>query len=214
LTNPKKSENTLHLQTANESALKRILAVTNAVAPPVYAPNDDSLLMVETIAQLPLRGRRVLDMGTGSGILGLYCALQGAEVTASDIDEAAINQAAMAASALGIHMELRVSDLFSNVPGTFDLVLFNPPYLPSAEVQDKSVDGGSGGVMLVDRFLYALPNHLHNRAMALLLLSSVNDQPSVELRHQELRFSIVAKKALFFEELQVLLVRLRDNLAI
>ena len=170
--------------------------------------------MIEAFARLPLGGSRVLDMGTGSGILGLYCAMHGAEVTASDIDEATVGQVSRAAEALGVKIDLRLSDLFSNIPDRFDLILFNPPYLPSVGANDRSVDGGPGGTVLIDRFLDQLPKHLGRRAEALLLLSSVNDPISVQLRHRKLEFSTVVRKSLFFEELQVLRVRLRDDLMI
>jgi release factor glutamine methyltransferase len=204
----------LDLPVAEDVALKRILAITSNPPSPLYAPSDDSLLMIDAIARLPLGGCRALDMGTGSGILGLYCAMHGAEVTASDIDEATVGQVSRAADALGVKIDLRLSDLFSNIPDRFDLILFNPPYLPSVGANDRSVDGGPGGTVLVDRFLDQLPKHLGRRAEALLLLSSVNDPVSVQLRHRKLEFSTVVRKSLFFEELQVLRVRLGDDLMI
>jgi release factor glutamine methyltransferase len=170
--------------------------------------------MIEAIARYPLRGRAVLDMGTGSGIIGLYCALHGADVTASDVDEATVLEAKEAARKLGVRMKLVLSDLFSNLRGRFDLVLFNPPYLPSEGYEDRNVDGGPGGSTLIDRFLDALPSHLERSSEAFLLISSLNDPVSVQLRHGNFEFSIVARRSLFFEELQVLRVRLRDDLTI
>jgi release factor glutamine methyltransferase len=213
MTGPER-EQQLNNQDPPDAALKRILRVTNSVPPRVYAPSDDSFLMIEALTALQLSHKRVLDMGTGSGILGLYCALQGADVTASDIDDCAIKEAERAAKTFGVRMKLLVSDLFSNVPGQFDLIVFNPPYLPSRAREDKTIDGGPGGTMLTDRFLHALPAHLDRSGEALLMTSSLNDPCSLQLRHRSLAFSTVARRSLFFEELQVLRVRLRDNLAI
>jgi len=196
------------------AALKRILAITSNAPSPIYEPRDDSFLMIDAIGHIPLNGRSVLDMGTGSGILGLYCALHGAKVTASDIDQAAIDQVGRAAEALGVQIDLRLSDLFCDIPNRFELILFNPPYLPSVGVNDRSVDGGPAGTRLVDRFLEELPRNLDPKAEALLLLSSLNDPASVQLRHRNLEFSSIATKSLFFEELQVLRVRLRDDLMV
>jgi release factor glutamine methyltransferase len=194
--------------------LKTVLEVTRIVRPPIYAPSDDSFLMIEPIAGHQLRGKKVLDVGTGSGILGLYCAMQGAHVTATDIDELAVTEAGRNAERLGVQLELLVSDLFSNVPGRFDLVLFNPPYLPSEHIEDRSVDGGPKGTLVADRFLNQLGDHLEKNGCALLLLSSLNDPASVKLRHGAYEFSTVARRQLFFEELEVLRVRLRDDLAV
>ena len=198
----------------NRETLKRILKLANNAPHPVYVPSDDSLLMIDAINKLPLSGRSVLDLGAGSGILGLYCAVQGAEVTASDIEATALEHIERIAAILQVRIKVCLSDLFSNIPDQFDLILFNPPYLPSVGVSDRSVDGGIGGVVLADRFLEQLPNHLNKGAYAFLLLSSLNEPASVRDRHGELEFSVVAKKPLFFEELEVLRVRLRDSLTV
>ena len=213
MTDPEKGPQ-LSVPAPDDAALKRILAMTNNAPSPIYRPRDDSFLMIDAIGHIPLNGRSVLDMGTGSGILGLYCALHGAKVTASDIDQAAIDQVGRAAEALGVQIDLRLSDLFCDIPNRFELILFNPPYLPSVDVNDRSVDGGPAGTRLVDRFLEELPRHLDPKAEALLLLSSLNDPASVQLRHRNVEFSTVATKSLFFEELQVLRVRLRDDLMV
>jgi release factor glutamine methyltransferase len=157
---------------------------------------------------------KMLDMGTGSGILALYSAMRGADVTASDIDPAAISEARNAARLLGMSMTFCLSDLFTDVPGKFDLVLFNPPYLPSASFDDKSVDGGPNGTLITNRFLKDLPAHLEKRAHGFLILTSLNDPDSIRERHSNLRFSVVAKRSLFFEELRVLRVGLRNDLAV
>jgi release factor glutamine methyltransferase len=198
----------------DDELLKRIISVTGNPPPPLYAPSDDSLLMIDAIAHLPLSGKRVLDMGTGSGILALYCAMRGANVTAADIDQAAIEYVSHLATNLEIQINACFSDLFSKITSRFDLIFFNPPYLPSLKIVDRSIDGGSGGTVIANRFLAELPNHLARGAEAYLLLSSVNDPVSVQLRHENLDFRVVARKALFFEELQVLRVRLRDDLTI
>jgi methylase of polypeptide subunit release factors len=92
-------------------------------------------------------------------------------------------------------------------------VLFNPPYLPSVTVKDRAIDGGLMGADVIRRFLLELPNHLKKDGTALMLVSSMNDIPSLVQEYSEFEFSIVAKRPLFFEELQVLRVRFRDSLA-
>jgi release factor glutamine methyltransferase len=204
----------LSLPVPDSAVLKKILAIASSAPSTVYAPSDDSFLMIDAIARLQLIGRKVLDMGTGSGILGLYCAMCGAEVTASDIDEVAVQEVTRTAEALGVQMKTCVSDLFSDIHDRFDLILFNPPYMPSARVEDRSIDGGSGGIVITSRFIEGLPSHLNRRAETLLLLSSMNDPSSIQFRHSNLEFSTVARKSLFFEELEVLRVRLRNDFTI
>jgi len=199
---------------SNDDSLKKIITLTSNPPSSIYTPSDDSFLMLDAISRIPLTGKRVLDIGTGSGILALYSATRGGEVTASDIDHEALSHTRKAAAALGVQIKLQVSDLFSNIPERFDLMLFNPPYLPSAEISDRTVDGGANGTTLIDRFLIELPAHLNKKAEALLLLSSLNNPSSVRSRHRNLEFTTVARKALFFECLQVSRLRFRDDLTI
>jgi len=215
MSSPLSSLETLSLMVQNSNEiLRKILAAMRRVPPQVYAPGDDTFLMIDAISTLSVEGKNVLDLGTGTGILGLYCALSNAHVTASDIDELAIRHAADTARLLSVELKLIVSDLFSNIPGQFDLVLFNPPYLPSEGAHDGTIDGGSGGRDLIIRFLEELPNHLQKDGSALLLVSSLNSPNTLRNNYYSFEFSTVAKRALFFEELEVLRVRLRNDLSI
>ena len=199
--------------TKENEILKRVLQAIGNPPGKVYAPSDDSFLMTSTIPTDNLAGKSVLDLGAGSGILGLYCALHGAVVTVSDIDETALQHTQEAASKLGIRLNAKKSDLFSNIHESFDLVLFNPPYLPSVTVNDRTVDGGLLGAFVIRRFLRDLSNHLKKDGTAFLLVSSINRAPTLVEEYLDFEFLPVAKRSLFFEELQVLRVRFRNCLA-
>lgn len=196
---------------STEKLLGKILEAIGETPKETYQPSDDSFLLVSAISNLPLEGEEVLDVGTGSGLLGLFCAMRGAVVTATDVDETSLRKVVKTAQQLGVPLKFAVSDLFSNVPGHFDLVLFNPPYLPSAVVADTTVDGGLKGRNLIERFLDDLPAHLKEEGTAFVLISSLNEPESLIAAHQEFRFSLEEKRSFFFEELQVLSLRLRDH---
>ncbi|MER2064494.1 MAG: peptide chain release factor N(5)-glutamine methyltransferase, partial [Alkalibacterium sp.] len=95
------------------------------------------------IVRLPERSLRVLDIGTGSGVLAVSHKLERPqdEVVAVDISEAALEVAKMNATELGADVTFCLSDMMSNVEGTFDLILSNPPYISQSErnVMDTSV---------------------------------------------------------------------------
>jgi release factor glutamine methyltransferase len=192
--------------------LRKILKTIIPTASEVYSPSDDSILMLDAISNIPLEGKEVLDIGTGSGILALFCALHGAKVIATDVDKSALTSAHKAARSLGVDLKVALSNLFSNVSERFDLVLFNPPYVPSSTIEDKTIDGGKKGVQLTVKFLDTVAEHLKIGGSALLLVSSRNDPGALMTEHPELDFSVVAKRALFFEELQVLRLSLRNKL--
>jgi release factor glutamine methyltransferase len=195
----------------NDEIVRKIMRAIIPTAIEVYSPSDDSVLMLDAMSNFPLEGKEVLDVGTGSGILGLSCALHGANVTITDIDERALLSVQNAARSLGVDLNVTRSDLFSNVSGRFDLVLFNPPYVPSSTIEDKTIDGGERGSELIGKFLDTLPGHLNMDGSALLLVNNMNDAPALIAEHPDFDFSVIAKRALFFEELQVLHLRFRNS---
>jgi release factor glutamine methyltransferase len=198
----------------NEEILRKILRAIGDVPRNVYSPSDDTFLMLDALAKVPVEGKKVLDVGTGSGILSLFCAARGAHVTATDVNELCLQNAQKAARALGLSIRVILSDLFSNVQDQFDVIIFNPPYLPSSTIEDRAVDGGPDGTALSKRFLRNLADHLERYGTALLLVTSLNDSASLfSAGIPQFQYEVTAKRSLFFEELKVLSVRFRDDLA-
>ncbi|MGA2240098.1 MAG: HemK2/MTQ2 family protein methyltransferase [Candidatus Bathyarchaeia archaeon] len=175
-----------------------------------YEPREDSFLMLEALAESSLHGLRVLDMGTGSGILATYCARRGADVTASDIDIEAIRALQLTSDRMGISIKLVTCDLFSEIPERFDIVVFNPPYLPSSTIGDRTTDGGKHGTEVISRFLDELTQHLVGNGRGMLVVSSLNDPEGLMMRHPGLSFRTVRERSLFFERLFVLEAKVRQ----
>jgi len=211
--NPK-AQRTDSQKAENDEILRKILCAIGDVPRSVYSPSDDTFLILDALAKTPVEGKKVLDVGTGSGILGLFCAARGAHVTATDVNELCLQTVQKAARALGLSIRAISSDLFSNVRERFNVIIFNPPYLPSLTVEDRSVDGGPDGMALSKRFLRNLADHLERDGTALLLVSSLNDSASLfSAEIPQFQYEVTTKRSLFFEELQVLNVRFRDDLA-
>jgi release factor glutamine methyltransferase len=160
--------------------------------------------MLEALAESSLHGLRILDMGTGSGILAAYCSRRGADVTASDIDIEAIRALQLTSDRMGISIKLVTCDLFSEIPERFDIVIFNPPYLPSSTIGDRTTDGGKHGTEVINRFLDELTQHLVGNGRGMLVVSSLNDPEHLMMRHPGLSFRKVRERSLFFERLYVL----------
>lgn len=115
-----------------------------------FKVNKDTLIPREETAGIidlakDLSPRRILDIGTGSGIIGITMALENPEamVMMSDISEGALEIAGENAIQHGTAVSLVKSDVFDNIPAIekFDLILSNPPYISQDEldVMDESV---------------------------------------------------------------------------
>lgn len=73
-------------------------------------------------------GKRVLELGAGSGIISFLLSEKGADVTASDITENAIKGLAKNAEMLQVKLKIVQSDLFENIEESFDRIIINPPF--------------------------------------------------------------------------------------
>lgn len=178
--------------------------------PSVYSPAEDSYLLLESIDVN--EGESFLEMGTGSGILALHASKTGAHVTAVDINPKAVECCRQNAEINGLAVSIVESDLFSNIDGRYDVIAFNPPYLPSIEgnrsteheMNDCTWDGGPSGGAVISRYLKALPAYLKDNGRAYLLLSSLTIGALKET--EDLNLELIATKPLFFEELYVYII--------
>ena len=155
-------------------------------------PRPETEELVEMALNMAPRskGMRVLDMGCGSGIIGITLALELApqqpEVVMADISEAALSLTLENATALGAKVKTYRSDLFSAwdapaesgiiPPDGFSLVLANLPYVPDGEQVSAEVEhdpatalyGGADGLDIVRRFLADALPHLADKALVML----------------------------------------------
>lgn len=74
-----------------------------------------------------IKCENVLDIGTGTGFIGIYLAKKGKKVSASDINENSVRLAKENALRNKVKIDFILSDIFENVSGKFDLIVFNPP---------------------------------------------------------------------------------------
>ena len=103
----------------------------------VLIPRQDTEILVEEALKRIEPGMRVLDLCTGSGCV-LLSVLKEASVSGvgTDISQEALLVAELNRKRLGVHAGWIESDLFENVGGTFQMILSNPPYIPSAVIPE------------------------------------------------------------------------------
>ncbi|MEM3851944.1 MAG: methyltransferase [Methanomassiliicoccales archaeon] len=139
----------------------------------VYFPAEDSMLLIDAIE--PGKGS-FLDVGTGSGIAGIIASRRGYSVVSTDISSSALRCAALNAVANNVEIRTVRCDLLSGLRGDFDVIAFNPPYLPSTGASDYRFEGGKEGWELSARFLNECEGRITAEGYVLLIVSSLTSQ--------------------------------------
>jgi release factor glutamine methyltransferase len=167
---------------------KEFYSLPLCVTPSVLIPRADTETLVDAALQCldPREPCSVLDVGTGSGAIALAIKSERplATVIALDCDAAALAVARENAARLGLEIRCVQSNWLDALPGErFDLVISNPPYVPStnAELEGPlrfepriALDGGRDGLAAHRALLHAAPMHL--TARGLLMLEHGHDQ--------------------------------------
>lgn len=148
-----------------------------AVTPAVLVPRPDSETLIERALEVVGDGARVLDLCTGSGILGITIAAErpGVHADLTDVSADALAVARQNAEALGVIERVRLlsGDLFGALSGDerYSLITANPPYIPEAEVAGLAPDvrdhephlalaGGADGFVVHRRIIAEAPRFL------------------------------------------------------
>jgi len=173
----------------------------------IYEPSDDSFLIAEQLKKIA-KGKSVLDIGSGSGILAKTAINAGASfVLAGDISEESVRFL----KRNGINAIK--SNLFSKIRKKFDIIVFNPPYLPEDKREDKEsrsiTTGGKRGDELILKFLRSAKKHLNEEGIVLLVLSSLTPRDRINRLLKKLNFSIkkLAEKSFFMEKIFVFKIK-------
>jgi release factor glutamine methyltransferase len=174
--------------------------------PQVYEPSDDSYLLLDSVEVR--EGQDVLEIGTGGGLIALHCA-KVANVTATDINPLAIALAKRNADMNRLKVDFINCDLFDGIRGSFDVIIFNPPYLQTEDERERSRewlesawDGGNTGEQVVLEFLLNVKDLMNPEAKVYLLLS-MNNRRAREYIGKYFESKQLAKMELFFETIVV-----------
>ncbi|MEN6378921.1 MAG: HemK2/MTQ2 family protein methyltransferase [Methanofastidiosum sp.] len=184
----------------------------------VYPPSEDSYLLIEAIN--PNNSRNALEIGIGGGIISMHLAKEIDSVFSCDINPYSLflsRQNALANSINNIH--LFSSNIFSSIKtGTlFDLIVFNPPYLPVDSPPRKLIDlsyhGGIDGGDHIRTFLKSLGLFLSVNGTAYLLQSSLYPLENTTdfLENNNFKYNIKRTLKLDFETLYVLEISFFKN---
>lgn len=193
------------------------------LVPEVYEPAEDTFLLIDSIKLS--QGDSVYEIGSGSGLIALFCASFGANVVCCDINPFAvelikknylINQ-----SLLKGYFDVRIGDLFSVLDSndSFDIIIFNPPYLPTTKKElvggsgwfDKAVNGGLDGLDVIERFINQVSGFLKKNGRAYFIFSNLSNREKLEnlIKKNNFNFEIVNSLRFNDEILYVYLLKIK-----
>jgi release factor glutamine methyltransferase len=172
----------------------------------IYQPAEDSYLMSRILKErLPKLleqnpNLKFLEIGTGSGIhleTAKNSGIKKQNIFSSDINKNSVAHC----SSLGFHCIH--SDLFENIKDKFDIIIFNPPYLPEdkQEPEDSKLvtTGGKKGNEIILKFLGQAKEHLEKNGIIFLITSSL----AKDIDFKKLNYSAkeIGCEKLFYERL-------------
>jgi len=162
----------------------------------IYEPREDSYLLQKLVKLETKTTDKVLDMGTGSGIQAKTAYEITKDVTAVDINPECLNIN---------NIKTIQSDLFNNIQESYDLIIFNPPYLPEDPNEPKDsalvTTGGKEGHEIIQSFLKQAKQHLNKNGRILLLYSSLSGK--IEKIAKDYNIEQLAEESHFMEKLYV-----------
>lgn len=112
------------------------------VLPGVFHPGIflSTNILIDYLKQQSIQGKRILELGAGSGMISFFAAKQHAIVTASDLNASALTGLHLNATNNQLPISIIASDLFEAIdPNEFDFIIINPPYYPKKPVNQQEM---------------------------------------------------------------------------
>ena len=161
------------------SLLGRRLLTDPEVLHPVYFRS--TRVLIDALATLNIAGKRFLDMGCGSGAIGIFAAFQGATVAACDINPRAVTLTRDNLRRHQIDAAVFESNLFSGLGGAvYDLICFNIPfYAGEPRTPFEAALFGGKDLETVRRFAAACPGYLDPNGRVVVVFSEDADRDNI-----------------------------------
>lgn len=145
------------------------------VHPDVFPPHltISTKILLDFLKPINLKTKTLLELGCGSGIISLLAAQKGANVTATDINETALNYLKLNATKNKLNVNIVSSDLFEKLENnTFDYIIINPPYYPKKAKNIKEQAWFCGeNFEYFENLFQQLPSFLNQNNFCFMILS-------------------------------------------
>jgi len=149
----------------------------------VYHPHEFSttrFALRGLIKERSKLGNKLLELGAGSGAIGICLAATGMDVTLLDIDPVAVDCAKNNAVINNINLNVLQSDLFAAVEGKkYDVIFFNIPLLDKSIEDPLEVISCDEGGQLLSRFLLEAPNYLLPNGQVYVSVGNISNRSAL-----------------------------------
>jgi len=202
------TERAKHIPLQHLTGTQEFMGLEYAVSEDVLIPRQDTETLVEEVLKV-CKGKSVLDLCTGSGCIIISLTKLGnpSKAVGVDISRKALEVAAENAHRLQTEVEFCYSDLFDQVKGTYDIIVSNPPYIPTGEIADlmpevknhepiTALDGSVDGLYFYRRIISQLNNYLNKDGLVFFEIGHNQGQDVNQLLQEEGFTSIVIRKDL------------------
>jgi release factor glutamine methyltransferase len=170
------------------------------IHPDVFPPQMtfSTKILLDFINEMSLKNKTLLELGCGSGIISLLATKKGANVTASDINQTALEYLETNTSKNNFTIKIVYSDLFQNLQNQqYDYIIINPPYYPRKPKNMKEQAWYCGeNFEYFEKLFLQLPNHLTRETSCYMILSEDCDLEKIKAIAYEnaMAFELVLEK--------------------
>jgi release factor glutamine methyltransferase len=170
----------------------------------LYNPSDDTFFIEDSI--INYKGNFALEIGIGSGYLTRILCKNYKFVFGTDIDFTSVLYSKYFLKAFS-NKFLICCDIGEPIKYTFDIIISNPPYLPSIgeNMKDDTIYGGKTGVETTLRILQLFKSNLKDDGKIIFVESSLSDRNKIDqfVKRNLLKKRTLAKKKFFYENLEI-----------
>lgn len=162
-----------HVPLQHITGVQEFMGLEFSVNEHVLVPRQDTEVLVESILDVLEPGMEILDMCTGSGciLISLLKMSNGVRGMGADISEGALEIAKKNAEKIGVDATFLQSNLFAEVEGQYDVIVSNPPYIPTALIEELkeevrfhdpfiALDGKEDGLYFYRKIIEESPRYL------------------------------------------------------
>ncbi len=168
-----------------------------------YEPAEDTFLLTDAIRRYS--NKITLEIGVGSGYITAEICKRNPFVVGTEINEKALKEAQIRLKSLNFdNFELVLCDGASAFrEECFDLIVFNPPYLPSGKIVYRNVEGGKEGIEVTERFIEQSLRVISKSGLMVFILSTLSNYEKIIRMLRKMNFKVrrIGKRKLFFEEI-------------